>query len=454
MKKFLTIALVAVFFLTVSAVTYGAELKASGYIRNRTALYKNADEDRIFGLDSGFDDTNSWIDYRFRLKFDLIASEDLGGVVYFEGDDDWGGTSEGDFGADGANVEIKNAYLWFNVPGLEDYATKVTAGIHSFFLGGEFGVDDDASGVTVDFKLGEAAIRVAMFKEVEGTDFNADDATHYGARVRIPMGDFTPWGWFNYANYHKGSAGTLLGISTNSSSDLYWVGVGLDGKIGNVGFKSEFAYSGGTLDYPSPVIGPLGTVIDEEEIGGWVIWAKAGLPVEWPLTLSEVGLEVMWTSTLDGQDFLQDGDWDTYLLHPAAPSYRPMVAYSGTGINDSVGLNDGDVGGDWLVMAYADFKPLDWLSVTGYVGYIGDNVDDGDRYGTATNAAGALEDEDGVGIEIGAMATCKIMKGLDYRVGVGYIFAGDALDQTTGVAGVNDSPDDPWAIVSQIRYKF
>jgi hypothetical protein len=412
-------------------------------------------------LPDEFDDTVSWIDYRARIKFDLIASEDLKGTIYFEMDDYWGGLAEGDLGADGVAVEVKNAFVSFNVPFLTDYAARANVGIQGWYLGGEFGVDDDASGVQVDFKVGGADMRLAYFKETEGEVaadrlHSADDASHYGARVRIPMGDFVPWAWFDYAKYNRGSWTDLdndFGIGGSSESGaMYWIGGGLDGKIGPVAFKSEITYSGGSIDYVTPVAAPIGPgTIDEEEYGGFVIWVKGEMPV----SNFSVGAEVMYTSELDVTDLGTKGEWDTYLNHPGRGSYRPFVAYSGTGINDSTGLNGGDSGGEWLVKGWASFKPLDWLKVTGYVGYIADNVSDGDRYGTAVNTAtGQLEDEDSIGVEVGAMADMSIYKGLTYSVGVGWLFAGDALDQFDPVTGTNQSPDDPWNIVSQLIYKF
>jgi hypothetical protein len=111
-------------------------------------------------------------------------------------------------------------------------------------------------------------------------------------------------------------------------------------------------------------------------------------------------------------------------------------------------------GGLWTIKGYASFKPLDWLKVTGYAMYIGDTTSDGDTVGTAINAAGQPEDEDYIGIEVGAIADIKIYKELTFNMGLGYLFAGDAMDSWTGVGTVNDSPDDPWAILTQLIYKF
>ncbi len=107
-----------------------------------------------------------------------------------------------------------------------------------------------------------------------------------------------------------------------------------------------------------------------------------------------------------------------------------------------------------MLKGYGSFKPLDWLKVTGYVAYLGDNVDEGDKFGNALDATSVtgLEDNDDIGFEVGVWADISIYKGLTYSIAAGWLSAGDALDQE--IAGVNESPDDPWALVSNLQYKF
>ncbi|NIS60875.1 MAG: hypothetical protein GTO13_09295, partial [Proteobacteria bacterium] len=113
MKKFLTIATIGVLVLALAAVTYAVDLKASGLVRNRTALYKNAETSDI-STAAGIDDTNSFVDYRSRIRFTLVASEDLEGNIYFESNDKWGvGGGVNDKGAlvgtDGISVQVQHA---------------------------------------------------------------------------------------------------------------------------------------------------------------------------------------------------------------------------------------------------------------------------------------------------------------------------------------------------------
>ncbi len=449
MKKFLTIATVAVFVFTLAAVTYAVDFNFSGFVRNRTALYMNADEDlpaTLAGLFDGQDDTQSWVDYRARLKLDAVASEELKGTIYFEMDDTWGGGDEGGVGADGKDLEIKNAFVDFLVPGTEGFPTRAQVGIHGVFLNGNFGVDDDASGITVDTKIEPAEIRLLWFKGEENLNYQSDDIDHYGARVTVPFGDVRASGWFLWSNVGSGTTTGSLGPD-NSSSDLYWIGGSLEGKIGPASFLGDFAYNGGDLEYSVPV----GTV-DQDEFGGYAFLVKASIPVG----EFEVGAEFMYSTGDDVVDAATDGEFDGYRTPAGGAAYHPTVVFWSSSVNDSVGLTGSvDEGGAWLIKGYGSFKPLDWLKVTGYAAYIGDTVDEGDKLGTEFDvAATEFEDNGDIGIEIGAIADISIYKGLDYKIAAGWLFAGDALTQFDVATGTNEDPDDPWAIVSQLIYKF
>lgn len=461
MKKLLTITMVAVFILALAAVTYAAELKASGYVRQSTGWYRNAEVDDFQALDT-LDDSNAWADYRARVKFDLVASENLSGTVYFEMDDYWGGTADGALGADSKGVEIKNAYIKFKVPGLEGFPTTATVGIHGPFIS-NLGIDGDASGVMLDTKVEPVDLRLSYIKGIEG-DFNAaDDFDYYSARATMPVGDLRAGLWFTWAHAGGGSLPTRLAAGTPSSSNLYWIGGLLDGKVGPASFSGEFAYNGGKVDYSSPVAGATDPAVDEDKFGGYAFIGNVSMPV----SQFEVGAQFQYTSGDDRNDTL-NGKFDGYRLpHDAiAAAYHPTIVYYSSGFNDRVGMTSAladtidaagvgeALSGDWLIKGYASFKPLDWLKVTGYAAYIGDNVDKGDRFGTATKSDGTREDNGDVGIEIGAYGDLQVYKELVWTVGAGWLLAGDALDQGTATPGVNKSPDDPWAVVSQLMYKF
>lgn len=107
------------------------------------------------------DDNRNFIDQRLRLYFSFIASENLKVVTKFEmGDTVWGdaGSSKGGrVGADQVLVELKNAYVEFNVP-----CTPTTAviGIQTLTLLDSWIIDDDFSAAVAVTKLDPFKITV------------------------------------------------------------------------------------------------------------------------------------------------------------------------------------------------------------------------------------------------------------------------------------------------------
>lgn len=116
------------------------------------------------------DDNRNFIDQRLRLYFSFIASQNLKVVTKFEmGDSTWGdsnpigasGTSKysagGRVGADTTIVELKNAYVEFNIP-----CTPTTAivGIQTLTLLDSWIVDDDFSAAVAVTKLDPFKITV------------------------------------------------------------------------------------------------------------------------------------------------------------------------------------------------------------------------------------------------------------------------------------------------------
>ena len=101
--------------------------------------------------------------------------------------------------------------------------------------------------------------------------------------------------------------------------------------------------------------------------------------------------------------------------------------------------------GYWLARLFAEYQALPWLKVMGLVAYVGDTTEDGNTWGTATDATktSGQQDDDDVGWEFDLGAEIQIYKNLKYNIAFGYLFAGDALDVNDGTA--NSSIDDPWA---------
>ena len=202
MKKFLTLAFVAVLMLGLAATTYAMEWGASGFVRVRSALHVNATDPNLgvfpfvdpvtlelLDPNDHFDDSQAWMDTRFRLKFTAKANDYASGVIYFEGDStEWGETADedprneaGQWGADRAGIELKQFYLDFKVPGVSDFApTTLRAGIQGFAVRSHFLMYADGAGVEVNSTIGPVKTSWYWYKPNEGDTWRADDGTCTG----------------------------------------------------------------------------------------------------------------------------------------------------------------------------------------------------------------------------------------------------------------------------------
>jgi hypothetical protein len=488
MKKILTLAAVIVFVFTLAAATYAVEFKASGLIRARSALYVNTDgAPRATG--DNYDNTEAWMDSRMRLKMDLIASEDLKGVIYFEADSTrWGEAgvarnTAGAWGASGSDrnaVEMKQFYIDFNVPGISDTVpTNVRIGTQWLAIRSHIFLGADGATIRVFTNPGPVRLYLNWSKLWEGSDHQYDDTDLYSTRVVLALPDFPvqPGMFFAYLNSQDydytgaftGTPGFGQGLGfiragltdTLGDGEFWWLGFNVDGKIGPAALKTDFVYFSGEAE-PSANVATLG--VGDADFGGWAVYADVNVPIG-PAT---VGGTFFYATGDDATDVAGPSpDFDAYRIPPGSEANPSLgtVFWAGA-VHDGVdiatagrGLGFSNqqrwFGGLWTVKGYGSFKPLDWLKVTGYAMYIGDTTDDGNTIGNAVDVteASGLEDESDIGIEIGAIVDLSIYKNLTYSVAAGVLFAGDALDTVDGL-GLNDSPDDPWAIVSQLLYKF
>ena len=145
---------------------YGGEFRAryiSEYHQNQT---NNMTLDNNGYATKRIDDHNNFIDQRFRMYFNFIASQNLKVVAKFEmGDTPWGdsGTTSGGaqpstsisgaggrVGADVRMIEVKNLYIDFNIPCT---TTNAKVGIQGINLLSSWIVDDDMSGAVLTSKL-------------------------------------------------------------------------------------------------------------------------------------------------------------------------------------------------------------------------------------------------------------------------------------------------------------
>jgi hypothetical protein len=181
MKKQLMILAVVLLSIAIVAPAFAAvEFKYGGQFRWRFESENNVN-DGIDGKDAfaaGYntagvltpgsyrgDDNRTFIDQRLRLYFSFIASKNLKVVAKFDmGDTVWGNprtsgssgignTSSGgggNVGADGVAIEVKNAYVEFNIP---NTPTTAIIGIQSAVLLDSWIIDDDFAAAVFVTKL-------------------------------------------------------------------------------------------------------------------------------------------------------------------------------------------------------------------------------------------------------------------------------------------------------------
>ncbi len=526
MKKITTLAVTAVLIFGLAALTY-ADVKfgASGFVRVRSAWYMNARNGipapdveiptlPAAAFNGAWNDTQAFMDTRFRIKFTGSLDDVAKGVIYLEGDSSaWGEAPDGRntagaWNADRNAVEIKQFYIDFKVPGLSDMVpTTVQAGIIGYYYRPDLCTSSDGAGVRVDMRPGPIWVQLNWMKPWEADNARADDTDVYAARV-VYQGLPVHMGvWGQYWKSNSWSAATAFawpaavgqfnnaGTGQNGGTDtasLFWVGFQAVGKIGPVALTGDFIYNGGKIERqygfnPAAAFVPYQNPIDDEDFGGWLAYLDLGFTI--PNTPLEIGLTGLYSTGDDAFDAATKREHTGFYMTPGSESAYTghSVVFFASSKNDSVGITRGDsksvfqlgVAGVAFGKLRASVKPLPWLKVTAFGMYIADQTDSGDLYGTAVKAnvnypgiglIQTLEDNSDIGIEIGLETDIQIYKNLKYSIGLGYLLAGDALDQYTGVdftagafvpggtvAGalpINDAPKNPWAIVSQLIFNF
>lgn len=166
MRKNLTILIALLVAIAVAAPAMAAvEFKYGGQFRARWISGNNivdgTDDDTNFTSAGGNgNDHTNFADQRLRLYFTFQSSENLKLVVKLEmGDIAWGdegsvgrtGPSRGgQIGADGVNVELKNAYVDFAIPCTP---TRALIGIQGLSLLDSWIIDDDFAAAVLVTKL-------------------------------------------------------------------------------------------------------------------------------------------------------------------------------------------------------------------------------------------------------------------------------------------------------------
>jgi len=420
------LAMVAVAGISTPALAIEADLK--GYFQARGIAYDNLD-----GNDKAEDDARG-VDQRLRLWTNAALSEDVKAVLGLEVDNVWG-EGVGKVGADEkAQLEIKNLYLDFNIPGAN---TNVKAGAQPFKFGGGFIQGEDATGIQIRHTSvpNEQSFLVGWVKTKEG-DVKSD--TQDGDYVHFQYdGNVSGWKVSPFVGYLDGKpTAAEFGAAKDAEGELVF------------GFDNEFmAFFAGAET--SGKVGPLSlaaTLVvnswdnDGKKVGTSNADDGMGLAL-----LVNAGYAMGATKLSAEAAYYGDDDLGTFVNVRGYNNFAELVTggrfdtRTGLGGNPSV-LKDGE--GTAMNPSYAmnymyaklgaEHKYSDSSKVSAYYIY------------AEQAEKGMAAKKVKYGHEIDAYYDHTITKGLTFTLGGGYLIADDDFG-----AG-----DDAWKAGTALTYMF
>ena len=518
MRKFVVLSVVGLLVLSFGTPLYAqkVEFKASGFIDavyftgtnvpyaydispwtplnawsppiyGPSPLFKPPSATDPAGTGAALDKTRSLWQTRMRLKLDVAVGKEVSGTLFLEGDSGmWGegGTGRnfmGRWSADQAAVEIKNAYMDFSIPPIIPVPITVRVGIQPLSVRPHMVVYNDGAGITAGIKIDPLTIQPLWFKPVENQDFASDDLDIYGLNLFAKIGKMSVGGFALYYNQNTYPIIPAVATSNNQfKSDMWWLGVYADGRIGPVDTNFDFvldtgkvedsrnvfprardvAYRGWAtrlkVDYPREkfnfgVVGMYATGSDAKKTdGGTGTGPGGGLPggtTPFGTPNQEVSGYVVPTAS-------EQFGFGESLLLTGYPVWNGFIGYN---VLNYTQMHRGSIGGTWIAKLYASFKATPWYKVTLAGIYIGDTTKNANTIGNARSFPGIStipRDDSTIGVEFDLINEINIYKNLKFDVGFGYLFAGKALDYFDPRFNRNIDGKDPWALVTRLTYSF
>jgi hypothetical protein len=431
----------------------------------------------------------------------------------------------GAWAADQLAVEVKNVYIdvglpYFGIP----VPMTVRVGIQPFGVRPQMCVYTDGAGITGGIQAGPVMIIPMWAKMLENGDAAADDADMYGLHVNAKLGTFTVGGYGLYYNMNTYPLQYMTGVdwtkggwppgsfpagaATGSSYGLtvpgtqraamWWFGLYADGKAGPVNLNVDFVYDWGK-ERQKLATSPESPLTPDVKYSGWAGRAK----IDFPWEKFNFGMVGMYASGADANKTSTSGiagssvanrylgsnpayptsrRVDSYVVPPGSeqsPGFNEsIVMYScfnavadgGTGIANTGNyqqMSRGGIGGTAFIKGYGSMKLAPWYKITLQGLYIWDTTSHGNTFGTAVKNPSSpwisqiLKDDNDIGFELDLIQEIDIYKNLKGFIGIGYLWAGKALDVYNnaflGVStypGRNYSPNNPWNITTRLLYTF
>lgn len=408
---------------------------------------------------------------RLRTQVDIIASENLKGVVFLEmGDTGWGSAEEGGaLGTDGKVVEVRYSYVDWVIPGTD---AQMRVGLQPFslpnFVAGDpiLGSDDaDGAGITLNYQFNDMA-GLSLFwlrAENDNTDgaFRAGNAMDF-VGLSLPFTgqgwQFNPWAMYgnlgrnSLRNVGEGGENLIAGllpygedgesaVSQDTYSPAWWAGFGGEYTgFDPMRFALDFAY--GKADW--------GRAADGRDLTreGWLVSALA----EYKLDMMTPGLVLWYGSGDDGNHM--DGSERMPTLSPGwgATTFGWDGSY---GIADGAAIGNSPVGTWGVVARLAEISFLENLSHTVAVGfYTGTNDTEMVKSGVVTGIEGGnvyLTTKDHAW-EVNLDTQYQIYENLTLAAELGYV----RLDLDGGTWGsLKDGVDkDAYKVGLNLNYAF
>ena len=169
MKRIVTLILAAGLILGATSAAQAVDFKVSGLWQHRVSF-----ADRNFEKHNGDDKLRAAS--RLRTQIDVIASESLKGVMFFEiGHQNWGKSAQGAaLGTDGKEVKVRYSYVDWVVPQTD---VKVRMGLQKYTLPNFTGIgspilDADGAGITISNQFTEnVGTNLFWLRAANGTRF-------------------------------------------------------------------------------------------------------------------------------------------------------------------------------------------------------------------------------------------------------------------------------------------
>ncbi len=447
MKRIVTLLLAAGLVFGASSAAKAVDFKVSGYWQfgfDWTNAANNA-SNVAQAKGAGFDRFAAG--QRFRTQIDVIASENLKGVVQFEiGKTLWGqahdapGFGGGHWGND-EHLKVRYSYVDWVIPQTD---LKIRMGLQPFglpeFVGAGAAVfSTDGAGITASYDINEM-VGVSLFWS--RADNNYGDSTtlpdegHYNAfdvvGLTVPVkGDgfkVTPWAM--YANIGRNAEGIPSGLlpvnadrwldsTFDDNGQGWWAGFGGEVTLFDP-FRVALEFAYGSVDFGSGE--SLGEPYDMER-KGWY----AALLAEYKLDMMTPGL-LFWYSSGDDDDPMDGSERMPTMVTGNNGTWGPLsLAYDGVDFTPRstqvLNYDDNSMMGSWGVVAQLkDISFVENLKHTLRTGYIRGTNDAAMMEEVAMRSVpGSYLTEDDWAWEVDFITNYQIYENLSMVVDFGYL---------------------------------